>query len=160
MSEYIVKKGDTLSSIAARQQVGLQELQRANKIKDANRIFPGQKLYIPSFSNAEYQVRPGDTLGGIAKQYNIPIKVLQNFNNIKNANIIHPGEIIKIPQQQKEEYQKKSISFSAIKFKEDQYSKENDIDVINHWYERNKPGNFYVIDDKKIIHFLFIKMVR
>ena len=149
MSEYIVKKGDTLSSIAARQQVGLQELQRANKIKDINKIFPGQKLHIPSFSNVEYQVLPGDTLGGIAKQYNIPIKVLQDFNNIKNANIIHPGEIIKIPQQYEEEYQKKSISFDSIKFKEDQYSKENDIDVINHWYKRNKPGNFYVIDDKK-----------
>jgi len=54
--EYIVKKGDTLSKIARRELGNIDawiQLYRVNKhiIKDADRIYTGQRLIIPGFVN-------------------------------------------------------------------------------------------------------------
>jgi len=45
---YTVKKGDTLWSIAQKHGTTWQKLQQVNKLKNANLIYPGQKLIIPS----------------------------------------------------------------------------------------------------------------
>jgi LysM repeat protein len=45
---YEIKAGDSLSVIAQRHGVNVQELMRANNISDANRIRVGQKLVIPA----------------------------------------------------------------------------------------------------------------
>jgi nucleoid-associated protein YgaU len=49
---YTVKKGDNLTHIARDQGVSLQALEDANRdvVKNPDRIFPGQKLVIPSAS--------------------------------------------------------------------------------------------------------------
>ena len=46
--EYTVKKGDTLSKIAKTYGVTQTELQSINGIKDANKIYVGQKIKIPT----------------------------------------------------------------------------------------------------------------
>jgi membrane-bound lytic murein transglycosylase D len=46
---YSVRRGDTLSLIAARFDVGEAELLRLNNISDPHRIFPGQQLSLPGF---------------------------------------------------------------------------------------------------------------
>lgn len=43
---YIVKKGDTLSGIAAKYGTTWQKLQKDNAIPNANLIYPGQKIII------------------------------------------------------------------------------------------------------------------
>jgi len=45
---YVIKSGDTLSTIATRLGVSLQELQKRNQIVEANRIQVGQKLIVPA----------------------------------------------------------------------------------------------------------------
>ena len=55
---YIVKKGDSLWTIAVQYQVGLSEIKAANKnIKNYDLIYPGQKINIPtvSFSITAYE---------------------------------------------------------------------------------------------------------
>jgi LysM repeat protein len=44
---YVVREGDSLSSIAARFGVSQEAIQRANGITDPNSIFAGQELIIP-----------------------------------------------------------------------------------------------------------------
>ena len=44
---YVVKRGDTLSGIAAYYGISTKTLQRANHIKNRNRIYVGQRLCIP-----------------------------------------------------------------------------------------------------------------
>jgi LysM repeat protein len=44
---YVVKKGDTLSSIAARFKVSVGAIERANRIDRKKAIRPGQRLAIP-----------------------------------------------------------------------------------------------------------------
>ena len=44
---YTVEKGDFLSKIAEKHKISTQEIMKANNLKDANKIFLGQKLKIP-----------------------------------------------------------------------------------------------------------------
>lgn len=46
-TEYVVKKGDTLSGIAKRYNTNYQALAQYNRIADPNRIYVGQKIRIP-----------------------------------------------------------------------------------------------------------------
>jgi len=45
--EYVVKPGDTLARIAKRYEMTFQELARANRIANPNRIHVGQRLTVP-----------------------------------------------------------------------------------------------------------------
>jgi len=46
--QYVVRQGDTLSAIAARNNIGLEQLVRANtQIQNPNRIYPGQVINLP-----------------------------------------------------------------------------------------------------------------
>lgn len=47
--EYIVRRGDTVSLIAARYGVTESELLTVNGIQDRNRIYPGQQIRLPGF---------------------------------------------------------------------------------------------------------------
>lgn len=51
---YKVKKGDNLSRIAKRYHVSISALVRANNIKNANRIYVGQRLCIPEVKHSHY----------------------------------------------------------------------------------------------------------
>lgn len=51
ISEYTIKKGDTLNAIAAATGVSVKELQEANNIKNANLIYTGEKIKIPNKTN-------------------------------------------------------------------------------------------------------------
>ncbi|MDA4896304.1 LysM peptidoglycan-binding domain-containing protein, partial [Streptomyces sp. MS2A] len=70
---YTVKKGDTLSEIAQKNNTTVKALQNLNNIKDANKIYVGQKLKIsgsPSTASNKkqyYTIKSGDTLSGISK---------------------------------------------------------------------------------------------
>ena len=64
--EYTVRRGDSVSLIAARYGVTEAELLSINGIQDRNRIYPGQQIRLPGFgSNGEEQV-PAASIGDSA----------------------------------------------------------------------------------------------
>lgn len=106
-SVYVVKKGDSLSLIASKQNVTLAELRSANNLK-GDVIGIGQKLVIPNTSKqsrlAQQQPRgisvvmePGDTIGKIAARYKVNVGELIAYNNISNPKRIPIGKVIMIP---------------------------------------------------------------
>ncbi len=104
---YIVKKGDTLYSIASKYNVSLNDLKRINKL-DSNTISIGQIITIPGltinqFENTDdidkkniYIVKKGDTLYSIAKLYDTTINDIKNVNNL-TSNILSVGQELIIP---------------------------------------------------------------
>lgn len=97
---YTVVSGDTLSGIGARYGVSWQAIQQANGIKNANLIYPGQKLVIPAGTAPTprtYTVVSGDTLSGIGARYGVSWQAIQQANGIKNADLIYPGQKLVIP---------------------------------------------------------------
>lgn len=62
MGEYTIQSGDTLSKIAQRFKVSVKQLQEANGIKNANLIFAGSTLKLPSVESEEGFKVPGLTV--------------------------------------------------------------------------------------------------
>lgn len=100
---YIVQSGDTMYAIAQRFGVTLDQLLAVNpQIVDANTIFPGQRINIPTGlpppGTSIYVVQHGDTLFGIAQRFGTTISVLLSMNpGIANPNLIFPGQRIVVP---------------------------------------------------------------
>lgn len=101
---HVVRKGESLGSIATRYGVSVSALQSANGIRNASHIVVGQKLKVPSggrSSNSSasswttYTVQRGDSLGKIATQYGVSVSSLQSWNGIRGS-VIQPGQKIKI----------------------------------------------------------------
>jgi LysM repeat protein len=124
-THYVVKPGDLLSKIVSQQFGALtpakekalyKTLRSLNpKLKDKDRIYPGQVLVLPARTEAEtaedqpadpnvYKTKKGDTLYGIihrrlgAKGAMAvrTLKVVKQLNpGITNVNRIYPGQVLK-----------------------------------------------------------------
>ena len=94
---YAVKGGDTLSKIAAANNVALAELVRLNSIADPDRISVGQVLSIRRVTETVYIVQRGDTLSAIAGHYRIPLSAIVEANRIEDPNRLEVGQQLVIP---------------------------------------------------------------
>ena len=118
-TNYIVKKGDTLYSIAKANNISVDTLIKDNSITN-NSINIGQILkirtpnnkttvieecigpdYTPPDTNTTpilttYTVKSGDNLYAIAKKYNTSASAIANLNNLPNS-ILSIGQKLKIP---------------------------------------------------------------
>jgi len=98
---YIVKSGDTLYSIAKKNNVSIDDLKNINNLT-SNVLSIGQKLLIPSESvsddNNYYIVKNGDTLYSIARKYDTTIDNIKSVNNLI-SNILSIGQKLIIPAE-------------------------------------------------------------
>lgn len=96
-NEYIVKRGDSLWSIAKKYNVKVEELKSANNLT-TDLLSIGQRLIIPN-TNSEinyYIVKRGDTLYSIARQNNTTVNELKRLNNLTN-DILSIGQSLILP---------------------------------------------------------------
>ncbi len=94
-SVHIVKRGDTLGSIALHYKASIKQLKQWNKLRN-DKIFEGQRLLIQSKSLFQhYRVNSGDTLSEIAAQSGISVPALRSLNNI-SGDRIYTGQRLKI----------------------------------------------------------------
>ncbi len=120
---HVIKKGETLGTIANKYKVSVTSIQTVNKIKNPNRISVGQVLMIPSAAQATalantssskktpskktastkaktklvyHTVKKGENLGLIAKKYKVSSSDIKRWNKIRNANKIYAGQKLKI----------------------------------------------------------------
>ncbi|MCI8833229.1 MAG: LysM peptidoglycan-binding domain-containing protein [Clostridia bacterium] len=100
--KYTVRRGDTLSKIANRYGITVNEIVLLNNIKDPNLIYVGQQLRIPldnsinQMQNVYYRVQRGDRLWRIAKRYRTTVSNIARLNGIRNPNLIFVGQILRI----------------------------------------------------------------
>ena len=92
---YIVKKGDTLYSIAKKYGLSVDELKKYNNLNSSS-LSIGQKLKIPSNEKNTYVVKSGDTLYKIAKNNGISVSDLMSLNNLNNSNL-SIGQVLVLP---------------------------------------------------------------
>lgn len=112
---YRVRRGDTLSRIAARFGTNVRTLKALNGLRSANRIRIGQRLRLPgapattvaSRSTAPpseartgstiHKVRRGEVLALIAQRYGVSTRDLMRANRLRSAHKIYAGQILTIP---------------------------------------------------------------
>ena len=94
---YIVKKGDTLYSIAKKFNITINEIKESNNLSN-DILNIGQKLLIKPINKnfKEYIVKKGDTLYSIARKLNTTVSQLADLNNL-NSTILSIGQKLLIP---------------------------------------------------------------
>ena len=95
---HVVRKGETLSSIARRYGTSVTALQASNSLGSSHRIVTGRRLKIPTTTGASssYKVRAGDTLAQIAKLYGTTVNALRSANDLA-GHLIYPSQVLIIP---------------------------------------------------------------
>ena len=111
---YVVKKGDSLYSIARDYNISVDTLMKDNSLTDTNlSIGQNLKIRVPStgvveecfgedynppvnLSYTTYTVKKGDNLYSIANNYNTSVDAIKNANNLTNTNL-SIGQQLKIP---------------------------------------------------------------
>lgn len=122
-NKYTVRKGDSLTAIAARVKVSLTALLQVNGFTKSSVIHPGQVITLPSgaivpqvavtavsstSANAAsgqtaaqkletYKVQPGDSLIAIAAKAKVSLEALLQVNGFTKSSVIHPGQTINLP---------------------------------------------------------------
>jgi len=119
---YIVQPGDSVSAIATRFGVSVQEILEHNWVRDDLRIWPGQFLFIPRGDHGDYdmssmdqsnlysmlkpvirryafyEVQSGDTLATIANRFDTTVDAIVEANNLSGPQeTIYPGQVLRIP---------------------------------------------------------------
>jgi len=94
---YVVKKGDTLYSIANKYNVSVNEIKDLNNL-DNNNLQIGDKIKIPTVNNITHIVSKGESLWSIARKYNVNVDKLKNINNL-DSNLLSIGQVLLIPSE-------------------------------------------------------------
>ena len=114
---YVVKKGDTLYSIATANNTTVDELKRINNLT-SNILSTGQLLKIPSalLPETTYTVKKGDSLYSIATKYNTTVDELKRINNL-TSNTLSIGQVLKLPSDKASdiEEEENTISYTVQK---------------------------------------------
>jgi len=111
----LVRFGDTLSGIAARNGVSMPRLAAANGLDPARPLLAGITLRLPASGGAgasaapaattsaapapigAYKVRPGDTLSGLAARSRVPMDQMAFMNGLDPRKPLLAGTIVKLP---------------------------------------------------------------
>ncbi len=115
-SFHKVRRGDTLSRIAARYEVSMQDLMDINRLRSRHRIRAGQVLRLPRqeatapehlvaassstrpafLAGGDYTVRRGDTLSEIARQFGVSEQDIVTANALTSGDRIFVGQTLRV----------------------------------------------------------------
>ena len=104
---HVVRRGETLSTIAQRYRTNTRAIVAANRLANRNRIWPGQKLRVPGTRSSSrrrsspaspskaltHKVRRGDSLWTIAKKYGATVDRLREWNKL-TGNLLRSGQLL------------------------------------------------------------------
>jgi len=93
---YKVKKGDSVSKIAAAFSVSMDAIIASNGISNARSLKEGETLRIPNMDGIPYVVKNGDSLSKISKSMGVPLEAILDANDIQ-SDVINAGMTLFIP---------------------------------------------------------------
>jgi membrane-bound lytic murein transglycosylase D len=105
---YIIKKGDTLWSIANEMGVNIGALSAWNKLHPETKLMPGDKIKIKVMEESAssmasrnrreivYVVKTGDSLWSIANKHNVTVSEIKQWNNLDGNDRIYPADRLKL----------------------------------------------------------------
>jgi membrane-bound lytic murein transglycosylase D len=108
---YKVKRGDSLTQVAARFGISIGTIAKVNKLTPRSNLRVGQTLVIVKdaanlqvsvrkemkTSDKVHVVRRGDTLAGISRKYRVPIREIASANGMRSKSRLLAGDRLKIP---------------------------------------------------------------
>ena len=95
--EYIIEEGDNLTTISRKIGANLDTLVSVNKITNANRLRPGQKIVVPNRNGLLYTIKKDESIEEIAERYDVSLNRVLAFNKISDPSNIEVGDDIFLP---------------------------------------------------------------
>lgn len=106
-SNYTIKSGDILATIASRHNTTVATLCNLNGITTSTTLYAGRTLKVPAsgvseqstttVASREYTVKSGDVLGRIAVNHNTTVSEICSLNGITTSSKLKIGQKLKIP---------------------------------------------------------------
>ncbi len=108
---HVVQAGETLTLIAERYGLTLDDIAVKNGLEDPNAIFAGQRLNLPTRdetlpvperrvqADRGYIVKEGDTLFAIAQEFGVSLEALAEENDINDQSQLFVGSKLTIPEK-------------------------------------------------------------
>jgi murein DD-endopeptidase MepM/ murein hydrolase activator NlpD len=102
---YIVQPGDTLTTIAARFNISLDDLMSANGITNPNLLSAGQQLTIPGLEGVTgildtQLVNFGDSFRSMLRRTQVPASMLRQLNRLVSPSEFYVGASMIVPKQE------------------------------------------------------------
>ncbi len=111
--EHVVRSGETMSGLARRYAVAVEDIRAANPRIRSTKLRAGQLVIVPTQGpiSAEvarqvsapepaepswHRVRPGETLSGIARRYRVSQRQLQSWNGMGKSTRIRSGQRLRV----------------------------------------------------------------
>ncbi len=101
--KYIVKTGDTLSTVASYYGLNVETILWANDLTENSIISPGETLEIPPGDGLSVEVRTGDNLESLAKKYDSNPQMIIDVNWLDYPFELSVGQELFIPDGRKPE---------------------------------------------------------
>jgi murein DD-endopeptidase MepM/ murein hydrolase activator NlpD len=116
---HVVRRGDTVYSLARQYGVGVEEILTLNAISDPRRIREGQRLRIPQAAQGsvsaggsvqagasgggaarflEYRAVRGDSLYALARRYGTTMEAIRGASGLSADHVLKIGDRLRIPQ--------------------------------------------------------------
>lgn len=95
--EYTIGEGENLTTISRKIGVNLDTLVSVNKITNANKLKPGQKIIIPNINGLLYTIKQNENIEEVASKYDIQLNRILAFNKIDEISDIEIGDDIFLP---------------------------------------------------------------
>jgi murein DD-endopeptidase MepM/ murein hydrolase activator NlpD len=101
---YTVRRGDTVSGIAANHHISIDAIIASNGIANVKRLREGESLRIPNMDGIPYTVKKGDNISKISAAMGVPKEAILDANDIQD-DTIKQGTVLFIPgaRMQREE---------------------------------------------------------
>lgn len=115
MKTYVVKKGDSLFSIAKRFNISIDAILSVNNMRDASILRIGTVLKIPNMNGIYYSVRKGDSLSSITTRYRVDMNKLVDVNELESS-VIYVGQKLFIPGAALSEWERAEALGTLFKY--------------------------------------------
>jgi murein DD-endopeptidase MepM/ murein hydrolase activator NlpD len=93
---YTVRRGDTVSGIAADHHLSMDAIIASNGIANVKRLREGESLRLPNMDGIPYTVKKGDSISKISAAMGVPKEAILDANDIQN-DAIAQGAVLFIP---------------------------------------------------------------
>lgn len=112
---YVVKKGESLFSIAKRFNISIDAILSVNNMRDASILRIGTVLKIPNMNGIYYSVRKGDSLSSITTRYRVDMNKLVDVNELESS-VIYVGQKLFIPGAALSEWERAEALGTLFKY--------------------------------------------
>jgi murein DD-endopeptidase MepM/ murein hydrolase activator NlpD len=90
---YTVKKGDSVSKIAADHSLSMDAVIASNNMKNARAIKEGDVLRIPNMDGIPYTAAGGDSYEKIAEKFGVPLDAVVDANDVQSAELLAGAQV-------------------------------------------------------------------